>query len=176
MAGDQTRVLAGMFAAAVFGALWVAVGFAAGSSSFGNSTPSAERLAYALRYEIFVALTLLVGVGNVARQRFFSAAAIDGSAPARGSAIDIDTRYIQNTTEQCVLAIPGHLALAVSLPAASLHVIPVLVSLFVFARACFWIGYRVHPATRAFGFAATFYPTVGVYLYVLAVVVGGPVG
>ncbi len=31
---------------------------------------------------------------------------------------------------------------------------------FAVARLAFWIGYHISPPLRAFGFAATFYPTI----------------
>ena len=40
-------------------------------------------------------------------------------------------------------------------------VLPGLVGLFCVGRASFWLGYRHGAAARAFGFALTFYPSVG---------------
>lgn len=38
---------------------------------------------------------------------------------------------------------------------------------FAVARVAFWVGYHMAPPLRAFGFAATFYPTVLAALWVL---------
>ena len=38
---------------------------------------------------------------------------------------------------------------------------------FAVARLAFWAGYHMAPPLRAFGFAATFYPTVLVALWAL---------
>lgn len=84
--------------------------------------------------------------------------------PETGSSLDINKRYLQNTQEQVLLAFIAHLVLALVVPVSILNIIPVLVVLFAFARLCFWIGYHISPAARAFGFATTFQPTVGVYI------------
>jgi hypothetical protein len=53
---------------------------------------------------------------------------------------------------------------------ASLHdgdailLIPRLLTLFCIGRFTFWLGYRRGAPWRAFGFAATFYPTVVGYV------------
>lgn len=156
-----------MVGAAVFSAIFVAAGTAWWPFAVPTAASLAERLAFTLRCEVFVGLMLLIGIGNVARQRFFSETAIDGSNPVASSSIDINCRYVQNSSEQCLLAFIGHLALAAVVPAGDLAVIPVLVALFVIARICFWAGYHRDPVSRAFGFAATFYPTLAVYAVVI---------
>src|SRR3546814_2485969 len=50
------------------------------SSQVQYAASAGERLAFVFRCEIFTVLMLLAGIGNVARQRFFSDSAIDGSA------------------------------------------------------------------------------------------------
>lgn len=167
MASQRQRVLTGMVGAALFSALFIYAGMRWWPFAMPQAASAGERLAFALRCEIFVMLMLLLGIGNVARQRFFSETAIDGSAPGAASSIDINCRYVQNTAEQCLLAVVGHLALAMLVPVTALAAIPVLVALFVFARICFWVGYHHSPISRAFGFAATFYPTIGVYVLVI---------
>src|SRR3546814_15625590 len=107
---------------------------------------------------------LRAGIGSVARQQFFSDSAIDGSASGPASSIELNCRYVQNTAEQCLLAVTGHLALAVVVPATALAAVPVLVALFVVARICFWMGYHRHPISRALGFAPAFDPPVDGYI------------
>lgn len=173
MTGTRKTILIGMLAGAVFAALWIYLGLKIWASDVAPIDTMAARLGFAIQYEIFVGLMLLAGVGTVARQRFFSDHDIDGSAPEQGSSVELNIRYIENTSEQVVLAFIAHLSLAVVIPIHLLHIIPLLVSLFVVARICFWIGYHISPAARAMGFAATFYPTVVAYVYVVVKVLSG---
>jgi len=162
---NQRRVLVGMITAAVFSFAFIVLAYLYLPLKLSAMTSVGERLSFALRCDLLAVLMLLLGIGVVARQRFFSTDAIDGSFADRGSSLDINVRYVQNTTEQCLLLIVGHLVLATVVSEVGLKMIPILVALFVFARLCFWIGYHRSPISRAFGFAATFYPTVGVLLY-----------
>jgi len=103
---------------------------------------------------------LAVMIARLAQRRFFDDSIIDGQPFAPGSAADIDARVLQNTVEQLVLAlalwpVTGYV-LAIDGPG-------VVLSLgigFAIARLAFWIGYHISPPLRAFGFAATFYPTL----------------
>lgn len=167
MTGERRKILIGMLSASAFSILWVYVGLTMWTGDVPASVTAPERVGYAVRCEVFVGLMLLLGIATVARQRFFSDSDIDGAAARPGTSVDINIRYVVNTSEQVLLAFIAHLALAAIMPAESLHIIPILVALFVFARLCFWIGYHVSPAARAFGFACTFYPTIGVYVFVL---------
>ncbi len=162
MTEKQIRVLAGIGPAVVYTAalLW-----------FGATTirvapaAAAAPLAYVWPWLMLPGLSLLLGIGLVANGRFLDPSLIDGGAPAPGSRLDIDRRYLQNTLEQVVLALLGWSFLALQLPPRHLGVIPALAVSFVFARFCFWIGYRGSGTARAFGFAATFYPTVAAILW-----------
>jgi hypothetical protein len=104
-------------------------------------------------------------VGRIAQRRFFDDALREGQpliGPAR-----IDGCVLQNTIEQLVLALAIWPAAAVMLGADGPGVILVLGLGFSVARIAFWIGYRRAPALRAFGFAATFYPTVLVAIWAI---------
>jgi uncharacterized membrane protein YecN with MAPEG domain len=164
MSLKQRRILTGMAAAVAFTAavMW----FGATQLSVAPGVPE-NRLSFVLGWLLLPGLCLLAGVARVATIRFFDPAAIDGAAPAPGSPLDIDLRYIRNTLEQVVLASIGWTVLAIALPSHHLGVIPVLAISFFFARGCFWIGYHRSGPARAFGFAATFYPTVAAYLWTL---------
>ncbi|MCA8954526.1 MAG: MAPEG family protein [Planctomycetes bacterium] len=134
------------------------------------ATSMGEQLTYALRWELLPGATLLLGIALIARRRFFDERIIEGGpAPqAPGEplpALEIDLRYLRNTLEQVALAFVGHMALATLLNGDSLRVLGALAILFVIGRVTFRIGYAISPVARAFGFAATFYPTIGVYLY-----------
>ncbi len=108
-------------------------------------------------------VVLLLIVGRLAQRRFFDDATVDG-ADFTGAAA-IDQRVLTNTIEQVVLGLAIWPAAAVILGGAGPSVIMALGLGFAFARIVFWVGYHVSPPLRAFGFAATFYPTVLVALW-----------
>jgi len=167
---EQKGVLRGVVPAAIFCALFLAVGYVVVPPP---EIPTAEgpgaRIAFALECDVFVFLCLVAAVGLVGNLRFFSPQDIQGSAVGNPSdRIKVPLAFLQNTLEQCVLAVGAHLALAAVLRTPEMRLIPPLVALFVIGRAAFWIGYRQSGIGRAFGFATTFYPTV--FAYGLAVV------
>ncbi|MFK7941058.1 MAG: MAPEG family protein [Roseovarius sp.] len=103
-------------------------------------------------------LVMLLMVARLAQRRFFDDAIIDGG-PLSGGA-EIDQRVLRNTAEQLVLALCIWPACAVLLTGQGPGVIMCLGLGFALARLVFWFGYHVAPPLRAFGFAASFYPTV----------------
>ncbi|CCD88249.1 conserved membrane protein of unknown function [Bradyrhizobium sp. ORS 285] len=167
---EQRQVAAGMAAAALTAI--VAIGLALWQGG-GAAQPAAERLATALRLDLFVIVWLLAAIGNVARMRFFSAQDIAGSATTTASeAVRRGNAILQNTLEQVVLAIPVHLGLAAALPQPGLLLVT-LVVLFGGGRLLFWLGYARGAAGRAFGFALTFYPTAFALVIGLVLVLTG---
>jgi len=162
---QQRDVRIGMVAGAVFCALWVWMGYDFITIELPLWPGVEDRLAYAAKCELFAAMMLLFGIMLVAGQRFFSEAAIDGRADGLSAAITINLRYIQNTLEQLVLMVIAHMAFAATADSGQMKIIPILVSLFMVGRLCFWIGYHQSPLSRAFGFAVTFYPTVVMMIY-----------
>jgi hypothetical protein len=97
----------------------------------------------------------------VARRRFFSPSDIDGGGLAPASnRISVDIAIVQNTLEQSVLASVLYPSLACLAADDGFLLLPQLLTLFCIGRLAFWIGYRHGAPWRAFGFAATFYPTV----------------
>lgn len=110
-------------------------------------------------------LVMIAMIGRLAQRRFFDDAIIDGEAFSGAAAID--QRVLSNTVEQLVLAMAVWPAAAVLLGAEGPGVILVLGVAFAVARLAFWFGYHMAPPLRAFGFAATFYPTVLVALWAL---------
>ena len=121
------------------------------------------RIAYALRWCAFAALPLLAMVAAIGNARALSDA-IDPTLGKESRKMRIDGRVADNTTQQFLLFLAGALALAASLPAGSLRVIGAAAIVFVGARLLFWIGYRIDPLYRAFGFAATFYLNLGLLI------------
>ncbi len=112
-------------------------------------------------------LIMMLMVARLAQRRFFDDAIIDGGAFTPGSGADIDQRVLRNTVEQLVLALCIWPATAVLLAGQGPGVIICLGIGFALARLAFWIGYHISPPLRAFGFAATFYPTILVALWAL---------
>lgn len=158
---EQRRVLGGMAAALAMTALVLGLGTVV-VWPFIPALPRLEdRLAFALRCELFTVVWLAAGVAAVARGRFFSAADIQGSGFAMpGPRIAVEAAMLQNTLEQVMLAFAVHLALASLLRGREMVLIPLLVALFCAGRLAFWTGYRSGAGSRAFGFGLTFYPSV----------------
>jgi hypothetical protein len=98
-----------------------------------------------------------VMIAVLAARRFFDAGLIDGTDFAAGSRAWLDQRVLSNTTEQLVLALVVWPFVASSLGGA---VVLAMGLAFALARLAFWAGYHLWAPLRAFGFAASFYPTV----------------
>lgn len=162
---DQKDIRAGMAAAVMVSLIWVWMGhrFFIPELPLWNSI--GDRLAFVIKCDLFAVFMLLFGIGAIAGQRFFSKGAIDGRRSDLPRPIEINLRYTQNTLEQLMLLIMAHLAFATTASGGELKVIPVLVSLFIFGRITFWIGYHQGAVSRAFGFVMTFYPTIVMLLY-----------
>jgi len=121
----------------------------------------ASRLAYALRAAAFAVLPLLVGIIAVGNGRFLSEA-IDPTLHRENTAMEVNGRVVDNTLQQLLIFLVGTLALSAGLTADEMRAIPAVTIVFVVARTAFWIGYRIHPLYRAFGFAATMYLNFGI--------------
>ena len=76
----------------------------------------------------------------------------------------VDGRVADNTLQQLVLFLVGMLALSVSLPIERLSIVAAVAITFVIVRIAFWIGYRIKPVYRAFGFSSTAYMNLGMLL------------
>jgi amino acid permease len=100
---------------------------------------------------------MIVAVGNA---RALSEA-IDPTLGKESPAMAIDGRVLDNTLQQFVLFLVGMLALSVGLPLHRLSIVGAVAITFVVMRLAFWVGYRVKPVYRAFGFASTFYMNLG---------------
>lgn len=110
---------------------------------------------------ILPTLLLVVSIGRLAKFRFFSPDDIDGSALTSGSedAVLLQS-LLQNTLEQLVIAIAVYSAWCILMPVSWLSAVPVCSLLFALGRILFFSGYKKGAASRAFGFALTFYSTV----------------
>ena len=123
----------------------------------------ADRLAYAARWLAFAALPLFAMVAAVGNARFASGA-IDPTLGAEDKAMIVNGRVADNTTQQLLLFAAGSLGLAASLEPDQMGVIRAAAIVFVVCRIAFWIGYRIHPLHRAFGFSSTAYLNLGLLL------------
>lgn len=128
-----------------------------------------QRLALWLAASLSVSLWLLLAVALLARHRFFTAADIDGGGLGEAtSTARLLQALIQNTLEQAMLAIPAYGAWLWLAPAPRGGLVILCAALFALGRLLFFLGYRYGAAARALGFTLTFYPTVGLYLYLAA--------
>ncbi len=111
-------------------------------------------------------LVLLLLIARLAQRRFFDEATIDGVGFAPGSGGDIDQRVLTNTVEQLLLAMALWPFVGLTLGG---FLVVVMGGAFAVARLLFWAGYHLSPPLRAFGFAASFYPTVVAMVWAIAV-------
>ena len=162
---EQQSVVRGVVSAVVFIVLSLATAYTWFPFMLGPFEGVSERLAFALKADIFVFVWLLAAVGQVANKRFFSPDDIQGGGLSVPSdQIRVPLSILQNTLEQSVLAVGAHLALSALLRDEEMALIVLLVVLFGIGRAAFWIGYKGGAGNRAFGFACTFYPTIAAFV------------
>jgi hypothetical protein len=120
----------------------------------------ANRLAYAARWNAVAVLPLLVMLAAIGNARFLSEA-IDPTLGKEDRKMLIDGRVAENTLQQFVLFAVASLALAAAIEGEAVGIVGAAAITFVIMRTAFWIGYRIRPIYRAFGFAATAYMNVG---------------
>jgi hypothetical protein len=159
----------------MFAAALISVVVIGGAIYFASGVPRSldERIATALKADLFVVFWLFAAVANVARLRFFSPEDIAGSAATtRSRSVRDAGAVLQNTLEQVVLAAVVYLALATALD-RPVPLIAALACLFSLGRLLFWTGYSRGAAGRAFGFALTFYPSLVSLLVAFVVLLRG---
>lgn len=106
-------------------------------------------------------LILIISVARLANHRFFNAQDIGGSASvAPSETARVLQALLQNTLEQAVLSLVAYACWCALAPARVLLAVPAAAMMFLVGRLCFFTGYRGGAASRSFGFALTFYPTV----------------
>ncbi len=165
---DQWGVVRGSGLALAVSAGVLGVGYAWLPAEWLGLAPAmmaADRIAFALKSDLFLFLWLAGCVGAVSRGRFHSPADLRGSAFAPPSpAINIRAAVLQNSLEQTVLALGAHLILATVLRGRELVLLPLLVLLFLVGRVAFTAGYSKGAPGRSFGMALTGAPIVASYL------------
>jgi hypothetical protein len=152
----------------------MAAGFAATVAAFAwprlpaVPTGGEERIALWLAASMSISVWLLIGVALLARYRFFTPADIDGGGLSEGTpGAKLLQSLIQNTLEQAALAIPAYGAWLWLAPDGRRGLVIVCAGLFGLGRLLFFLLYRFGAPARALGFTLTFYPTVGLYLFLL---------
>lgn len=124
------------------------------------------RIALWLACSLAASVWLLVAVGRLAGHRFFTPADIDGGGLTEGTPkAKLLQTLIQNTLEQCLLAIPAYGAWLWLAPEGRRGLVVLCAACFALGRLLFFAGYARGAPFRALGFTLTFYPTVGLYLF-----------
>lgn len=124
---------------------------------------AAGRMVYALKWDAVAAFPLFVMVAAIGNARF-SSEAIDPSLGQESPTMKIDARVAGNTLEQFVIFFVATLALAAGAAGNAVKIVGAAAITFVLMRLAFWIGYRIKPVYRAFGFASTAYMNLGLLI------------
>eukprot|EP00483_Globobulimina_turgida_P011961 UN11983 len=114
-----------------------------------------SEITYAMKWFALPISCMVFGVGNIARKRFFSPSSIVGK---KTDELEMDLRYLENTTEQLVIFLSIHSLIGFCYPGNASYLI-FNSCLFTCGRIFFCYGYLKHPeipSRRAFGFASTF--------------------
>ena len=152
MTKDQRAVAIGAVTGVLFmlGMLWLL----RRQLPIPDAPTTADRLAYTLKWDALPTAFLFLMIGAVGNGRFFSEA-IDPTLGRESQRLIVNGRVADNTTQQLLLFVVGSLGVAANLRTDQLPLIGAAAITFTIMRAAFWIGYRIMPAYRAFGFAGT---------------------
>ena len=158
MTRDQKIVLTGAASGILFMGLsvWLVQGVLPAPVAIGIG----DHVGYALKWDAVAAVPFFLMLVTVGNARFFSEA-IDPTLRKEDERTIVDGRVADNTTQQLLLFVIGSLALAVNLTPERLPIVGAAAITFVIVRSAFWIGYRIHPLYRAFGFSGTAYLNFG---------------
>lgn len=165
MTQDQKTVAIGAASGviAMIGSLWLLYNVLPAPT---GAEAVAVRLDYALKWNAFAALPLFVMLGAVGNARFLGQA-IDPTLGKEDRRMVIDGRVADNTLQQFVLFAAGSLALAAAVTGPEVRIVGAAAITFVVMRVAFWIGYRIRPVYRAFGFSSTAYMNAGLLVAAL---------
>lgn len=125
-----------------------------------SATDLASRLAYAFKWDALAALPFFAMIAAVGNARFLSEA-IDPTAHKESQKMVVDGRVADNTLQQLLLFVIGTATLAAGLQGSEVKIVGACAITFVVMRIAFWVGYRIHPIYRAFGFSSTAYMNAG---------------
>ena len=124
-----------------------------------------SRLAFAVKWIAFAALPLFLVIIAIGNERALTDA-IDPTAGKESPGMIINGRVTDNTLQQYVLFGAASLAVTAASRGDQLGLVVAGAVIFVVARFAFWIGYRIDPLYRAFGFASTAY--LNIFLFGVA--------
>ena len=164
---EQRAVARGMASAAILAVVVVAAAVLTADAWLPELTTSADRMAWAGRWQLLALLWLAAGIADVARRRFFSPSHIAGASSDVAGAADAVHRakaVLQNSLEQVVLATGAQMIFAASVQGAAAAAIPACACLFFAGRGFFWLGYARGARSRALGFGLSFYPSVSLLI------------
>lgn len=117
-----------------------------------------DRIVFTVRFQLIGCFALLFSVLEVSFTRLFTNAV--NPLSGNESVVDKANRILTNTLEQFLLNAINQLIVCTFLSENNLKLIPLLSLYFIFGRIAFWIGYKIAPKYRGFGFAVTFIPTL----------------
>jgi uncharacterized MAPEG superfamily protein len=123
----------------------------------------ADRLGYALKWDAVAVLPLIAMFAAIGNARALGEA-IDPTLGKEDASMLINSKVAANTLEQYVLFLVGTLALAAVVEGPKVKIVGAAAITFIIMRIAFWIGYRIKPVHRAFGFASTFYMNLGLLI------------
>ncbi len=162
-----TRTQAGV-AAGMAGGLAVTIAVFAWPSPPPVAAEADARISLWFACSVTALFWLLIAVGRLAGHRFFTPEDIEGGGLTEGTAkAKLLQTLIQNTLEQCLLAIPAYGAWLWLAPEGRRGLVVLCAASFAIGRLLFFAGYARGAPFRALGFTLTFYPTVGLYLFLL---------
>ena len=121
------------------------------------------RLAYALKWDALAALPLFFMLASIGNARFKSEA-IDPTLGVESQSMKVDARVANNTLEQFVIFVVATIALAAAVDGEAVRIVGSASITFVIMRVAFWVGYRIKPVYRAFGFSSTAYMNLGLLI------------
>ena len=159
MTGDQKVVLTGVVVG-VSSMVALVAGLYCAPPAPNHVGSVADRLAYALRLDLFAVLPLFFMIAAVGNARFTSEA-INPLVPTDNPKVIVNGRVASNTLEQTFVFVIASGVLSTLLAPDQLGLLVACTVAFIVARLAFWIGYRIHPLYRAAGMAATSYLNVG---------------
>jgi MAPEG family protein len=169
---EQRKVIWRAVGALVFCVLLLGIGYVMLPRYYSFPRDLPERLAFAMRADVFVLVWVLLGVRMVSKGRFLSPADIAGSAFTPPSPrLAVRVAFLQNTLEQAVVAVGCHVALATLVSGPELSLIVTAVVLFGIGRVAFLLGYPQGAGGRAFGMVTTSLPTFAGYLWAVLLMV-----